>query len=208
MSTIQNIFAREVVDSRGNPTVEVEVTLDNGIIGTSIVPSGASTGIYEAHELRDEDPKRYGGKGVIKAVNNVNKIIAPVLIGMDPTQQKTIDEKMIALDGTENKEKLGANAILAVSIAVCKTGAVTKNVPLYQHIGDLGDNKEFILPVPMVLVLEGGKHADQSSDFQEFMVIPTKAPNFKEGLRRGSEIYHAIGKVLQKQGYNINVGFE
>ncbi len=204
---IQKVFAREVLDSRGNPTVEVDLTTEDGIF-TAMVPSGASTGTYEACELRDGDEKRYNGKGVLKAVDNVNTKISKIVIGMDPTQQKDIDEAMIKADGTENKTNFGANAILAVSMAACRAWAKAKKMELYEYIGALGENKEFILPIPMVLVLEWGKHADQSSDLQEFMVMPHKAANFKEAIRIGSEIYHAIGKVLKKDGFNINVWFE
>jgi len=207
MSKIIRVYAREVLDSRGNPTVEVELTTEDGLF-IAMVPSGASTWTYEACELRDGDEKRYNGKGVLKAVENVNTKISKIVIGMDPTQQKEIDEAMIKADGTENKTNFGANAILAVSMAACRAGAKAKKMELYEYIWALGENKEFILPVPMVLVLEGGKHADQSSDLQEFMVMPHKAPSFKEAIRIGSEIYHAIGKVLKKDGFNINVGFE
>jgi enolase len=204
---IKQIKAREILDSRGNPTIEADVITEKGLF-RAMVPSGASTGIYEALELRDGDKSRYSGKGVLKAVDNVNKRIAPALIGMDCTKQAEIDNKMLALDGTENKSKLGANAILAVSMAVCKAGAASKGMRLYEYIAFLGGNKKFVLPVPMILVLEGGKHADQSSDLQEFMVMPYKAKNFREAIRMGSEIYQSIGKVLKKDGFNINVGFE
>ncbi len=207
MSKIQNVHAREVLDSRGNPTVEVELTTEDGVF-MAMVPSGASTGTYEACELRDEDQKRYGGKWVLKAVDNVNTKISKIVIGMDCTKQSEIDTAMIQADGTENKTNFGANAILAVSIAACRAGAAAKKMELYEYIGEIWENKDFILPVPMVLVLEWGKHADQSSDLQEFMIMPHKATNFKEAIRIGSEIYHTIGKVLKKEGYNINVGFE
>jgi len=207
MSIIKSVFAREILDSRGNPTVEVDLTTEDGLFRAA-VPSGASTGSYEALELRDGNNKRYNGKGVLKAVENVNKRIAPLVKGIDPIEQAEIDQKMIAADGTDNKSKFGANAMLAVSMAACKAGAAAKKVPLYKHIAELGGNKDFILPVPMVLVLEGGKHADQSSDLQEFMVVPYKAKSFREAIRWGSEIYHSIGKVLKSQGFNINVGFE
>lgn len=207
MSKIKAVKAREVLDSRGNPTVEVDLLTEDGLF-RSIVPSGASTGVHEALELRDGDKSRYMGKGVLKAVKNVNDKISKIVIGMDPTKQEDIDKAMIKADGTENKSKFGANAILAVSMAACKAGAAAKKTPLYKHIADLAGNKKFILPVPMVLVLEGGKHADQSSDLQEFMVMPYKAKNFKEAIRWGSEIYHSIGKVLKKDSFNINVGFE
>ncbi|MBW2977089.1 phosphopyruvate hydratase [Candidatus Woesearchaeota archaeon] len=207
MSEIKKVLAREVLDSRGNPTVEADVFTERFSV-SAMVPSGASTGKHEALEMRDNDPERYNGKGVLKAVDNVNKIISKKIIGMDCTKQKEIDNFMIKLDGTENKSKLGANAILAVSMAVCKAGAAEKNMPLYKYIANLGGNDNIILPVPMVLVLEGGKHADQSSDIQEFMVMPCKAKTFREAIRWGSEIYHSIGKVLKKQGFNINVGYE
>jgi len=207
MHKIKSIKAREILDSRGNPTIEADVILEDGSLFRAAVPSGASTGKHEALELRDGG-KRYGGKGVLKAVEHVNKIIAPHLIGKDCTKQREIDEIMIKLDGTENKDKLGGNAILGVSMAVCRAGAASKNMSLYKYIGELGGNTNFVLPVPMVLVLEGGKHADQSSDVQEFMIMPVKAKNFKEAIRIGSEIYYSIGRVLKKRGFNINVGFE
>lgn len=208
---IKTIKAREVLDSRGNPTVEVDLFVDSKaalLPFRSIVPSGASTGTHEALELRDNDKSRYNGKGVLKAVDNVNKIIARKIVGMDCTKQPEIDNKMIELDGTENKSRLGANAILAVSMAACKAGAYANEMPLYKYIAKIGNNKNLVLPVPMVLVLEGGKHADQSSDLQEFMIMPHKAKSFREAIRQGSEIYHSIGKVLKSQGFNINVGYE
>ena len=206
-SKIKQVKAREVLDSRGNPTVEVYLKT-NSCCARSMVPSGASTGTHEALELRDNDKKRYNGRGVLKAVDNVNKIISKKITGMDCTRQNEIDDILIKLDGTENKSRLGANAILGVSMAACKMGAAVKNVNLYEHIAKLGGNKNLLLPVPMALVLEGGKHADQSSDLQEFMVMPHKAKNFRESIRMGSEIYHAIGKVLKEKGFNTNVGFE
>jgi enolase len=207
MARILSIKAREILDSRGNPTVEAEITTEEGVFASS-VPSGASTGAYEALELRDNDKSRYNGKGVLKAVSNINNLIAKELIGKDPTKQEEIDHLMIELDGTENKSKLGANAILAVSMSVCKAGAAAKKLPLYKYIAEIGHNQNIILPVPMVLVLEGGKHADESSDLQEFMIMPYAAKNFKEAIRISSEIYQSIGKVLKKQGFNTNVGFE
>jgi len=207
MSKIKQARARQVLDSRGNPTVEAEITTEDGVFIAS-VPSGASTGFHEALELRDGNSKKYNGKGVLKAVDNANKKIAPLIKGMNPAEQAKIDKKIIEADGTANKRKFGANAVLAVSMAVCKAGAAAKKVPLYKHIADLGGNKKMVLPVPMVLVLEGGKHADQSSDLQEFMVMPYKAKSFSEAIRQGAEIYHSIGKVLKKQGFNINVGYE
>lgn len=204
--TIKAINARETLDSRGNPTIEVDVITEAGLTRAG-VPSGASTGKYEALELRDGG-KRYNGLGVLKAVESVRDVIAPRLIGKETINQKEIDELLIEMDGTGNKSKLGANAILGVSIAVCKAGALEKGIPLYKHIAEIAGVKEFVIPVPMVLVLEGGKHADQGSDIQEFMVVPYKAKNFKEAIRTGSEIYHSIGEVLKKQGFNINVGYE
>ena len=206
-SKIKNIKAREVLDSRGNPTIEVDLAI-NSLKFSAMVPSGASTGTHEALELRDNNKKRYNGKGVLKAVDNVNKIIAKKLIGRDCTKQTEIDNLMIELDGTENKSKLGANAILAVSMAACKAGTYSKNIPLYRYIAQLGKNKKITLPVPMALVLEGGKHADQSSDLQEFMIMPFKAKTFAERIRLSSEIYNSIGKVLKEKNFNINVGFE
>lgn len=207
MYKIVKIRGREILDSRGNPTIEVDVHLNDGSFGRAAVPSGASTGSYEAVELRDNDKKRYNGKGVLKAVANVNGIISKAIVGKS-FSQRSLDEEMIKLDGTENKGKLGANAILGVSLAFAHAAAKSEDIPLYQYISKLGNNKEFVLPVPMVLVLEGGKHADQSSDIQEFMVMPIGAKSFKESIRIGSEIYQSIGKVLKKEGYNINVGFE
>jgi len=207
MSKILSVHAREILDSRGNPTVECDLTTEDGLF-RAMVPSGASTGVHEALELRDGDKKRYSGKGVLKAVDNVNKLIAPAVKGMDPTKQSDIDSKMIALDGTENKSKLGANAILAVSIAACKAGAAAKDMHLYEHIAELGKNKKIVLPVPMVLIIEGGKHADKSSDLQEFMVMPYATKNFAEAKRTGSEIYRSVGSILKKHGFNTNVGYE
>jgi enolase len=186
------------------------LTLENGQIATAGVPSGASTGSYEAIELRDEDESRYGGKGVLKAVANVNEIIAPALIDWEVTKQKEIDDKMAALDGTENKAKLGANAILSVSMAVTKAGALSKNVPLYQYIAELFGNPtdHYILPIPMMNVLNGGKHASKSSDMQEFMIMPVGAPTMAEAIRYGSEIFHKLGKLLAKNGFATTVGDE
>lgn len=205
MSEIIYVHAREVLDSRGNPTVEVEVGLDSGVTGSAIVPSGASTGVNEALELRDGDKKRYGGKGVLKAVENVNEKIAEELVGMDPTEQVAIDELMLELDGTENKSKLGANAILAVSMAVGKAAANDLGLPLYRYLGGVYART---LPVPMMNILNGGKHAVNSTDFQEFMVMPVGAPTFAECLRWGVEIYHSLKKVLHDDGYSTNVGDE
>ncbi len=206
MSEIVIVHAREVLDSRGNPTVEVEVQLDSGAIGRAIVPSGASTGMNEALELRDGDKKRYGGKGVLKAVDNVNDTIAEELIGMEATDQVAIDEYMVQdLDGTETKSKLGANAILAVSMAVAKAAAEDLGMPLYRYLGGVNART---LPVPMLNILNGGKHAANSTDFQEFMVMPVGAPNFAECLRWGAEIYQSLKKVLHDGGYSTNVGDE
>src|SRR5215204_637907 len=205
MSYISEIFARQILDSRGNPTVEVDVTTDDGAFGRAAVPSGASTGIHEAVELRDDDKKVYVGKGVLKAVENVNKTIAPELEGYDVADQTGIDQFIIALDGTENKGKLGANALLAVSLAVAKAAALEANLPLYRYIG--GTNAT-ILPIPMMNILNGGAHADNKIDFQEFMVMPIGATSFSEGLRWGVEIFHALKTVLKKKGYSTNVGDE
>ena len=205
MSYISEIFARQILDSRGNPTVEVDVITDEGVLGRAAVPSGASTGIHEAVELRDGDKKKYGGKGVLKAVTNVNKIIAPVLLGNDVADQTGIDEMMIQLDGTPNKGKLGANAILAVSMAVAKAAAEEASLPLFRYIG--GTNAR-TLPIPMMNILNGGSHADNKIDFQEFMVMPVGASTFSEGLRWGVEIFHALKSVLKKKGYSTNVGDE
>jgi len=204
-SEIADVLAREVLDSRGNPTVEVDVVLEDGSFGRAIVPSGASTGVHEAVELRDEDPKRYLGKGVTKAVNNVNKKIAPNVIGLDARDQEFIDEVMIKLDGTANKSKLGANAILGVSLAAAKAAADHCNLPLYRY---LGGNNANIIPVPMMNILNGGKHADNNVDFQEFMIMPLGAKSFTEALQMGAETFHALKKVLAKKGYNTAVGDE
>src|SRR6187401_38239 len=205
MSYISEIFARQILDSRGNPTVEVDVLTDEGALGRAAVPSGASTGIHEAVELRDDDKKTYGGKGVLKAVKNVNDKIAPALIGNDVADQTGIDEMMIQLDGSNNKGKLGANAMLAVSMAVAKAAAEEAALPLYRYIG--GTNAK-TLPIPMMNILNGGAHADNKIDFQEFMVMPVGASSFSEGLRWGVEIFHALKSVLKKKGYSTNVGDE
>jgi enolase len=205
MSYIAEIFARQILDSRGNPTVEVDVITDEGAVGRAAVPSGASTGAHEAVELRDGDKKKYGGKGVLKAIKNVNDTIAPALLGYDVADQTGIDEMMIILDGTPNKAKLGANAILAVSMAVAKAAAEESSLPLYRYIG--GTNAR-TLPIPMMNILNGGAHADNKIDFQEFMVMPVGAPSFSEGLRWGVEIFHALKTVLKKNGYSTNVGDE
>ncbi|OLY93929.1 enolase [Cnuella takakiae] len=205
MSYIAEIFARQILDSRGNPTVEVDVVTDDGAMGRAAVPSGASTGIHEAVELRDNDKSVYVGKGVLKAVENVNKTIAPELLGNDVADQTGIDELMIRLDGTENKSKLGANAMLAVSMAVAKAAAEEAGLPLFRYVG--GTNAK-TLPVPMMNILNGGAHADNKIDFQEFMVMPVGAASFSEGLRWGVEIFHALKTVLKKKGYSTNVGDE
>ena len=205
MSYIIEVHARQILDSRGNPTVEVDVLTDDGAMGRAAVPSGASTGIHEAAELRDNDKKKYLGKGVLKAVKNVNTTIADALIGFDITSQAAIDQVMIDLDGTANKTKLGANAILAVSMAVAKAAAEEANLPLYRYIG--GTNAR-TLPMPMMNILNGGAHADNKIDFQEFMIMPVGAPSFSEGLRWGVEIFHQLKSTLKKKGYSTNVGDE
>jgi enolase len=205
MASIEDILAREVLDSRGNPTVEVEVVLDDGSSGRASVPSGASTGAHEAVELRDEDPERYGGKGVLRAVENANSIIAEELWGWDALDQVQVDRYMIELDGTPNKGQLGANAILGVSLAVAKAAAESVGLPLYRYIGGVSART---LPVPMMNILNGGKHADNGPDLQEFMAMPVGAPSFAEALRWGSETYQALKKVLKKRGYNVGIGDE
>ena len=205
MSKIKSICAREVLDSRGNPTVEVEVSSECGAFARAIVPSGASTGIYEAVELRDGDKNRYLGLGVSKAVNNVNEIIAPALLDMEVTAQRQIDTKMIELDGTKNKGKLGANAILGVSLAVAKCAAKSLNMPLYRYIGGVNSH---VLPTPMMNIINGGAHADNNVDFQEFMIMPVSAPTFKEAIRMGAEVFHALKAVLKAKGLNTAVGDE
>lgn len=209
MAKISKIIGREIMDSRGNPTVEADVYLDSGAWGRACAPSGASTGSREALELRDGDKSRYLGKGVLKAVAAVNNDIQAALIGQDPVNQKAIDQIMIDLDGTENKEKFGANAILAVSLAVAKAAAMEKKVPLYQHISELnGTPGQYSMPVPMMNIINGGEHADNNVDIQEFMVQPVGAPNFKEALRMGAEIFHSLKKVLSEKGLNTAVGDE
>src|SRR3990172_6357766 len=205
MTTIVDIIGREILDSRGNPTVEAEVQLESGVIGRAAVPSGASTGEHEAMELRDGDKNRYGGKGVLKAVENINDTIAGELIEFDASDQVGIDQFLINLDGTENKSNLGSNAMLAVSLACAKAAAETLRLPLYRYIG--GTNAR-TLPVPMMNILNGGKHADNNVDFQEFMIMPVGAPNFSEALRMGAETFHALKSVLSKKGYNTAVGDE
>ncbi|WP_297445547.1 phosphopyruvate hydratase [Desulfurobacterium sp.] len=205
MSRIVDVRAREILDSRGNPTVEVEVTLETGVVGRAAVPSGASTGEREALELRDKDPKRYLGKGVLKAVNNVNQEIAPALIGLESTDQTNIDRLMIELDGTENKSRFGANAILGVSMAVCRASALELDLPLFKYIGGVNAKE---LPVPMMNILNGGVHADNNVDIQEFMIMPVGGETFAESLRMGVEIYHTLKKVLREMGHSTNVGDE
>ncbi|MBT0653503.1 phosphopyruvate hydratase [Geomobilimonas luticola] len=205
MSQITDVYAREILDSRGNPTLEVEVFLESGAMGRAAVPSGASTGEREALELRDGDKSRYLGKGVLKAVDNVNDIIADEVIGMEASDQVGIDRKMLEMDGTEYKSKLGANAILGVSLAVAKAAADEAGLPLYQYIGG-ANAKE--LPLPMMNILNGGAHADNNVDIQEFMIMPAGAPNFREALRMGAEIFHALKGVLKAKGYNTAVGDE
>jgi len=209
MTQIQHVKAREVLDSRGNPTVEADVILASGIIGTACAPSGASTGSREALELRDGDKSRYLGKGVQNAVAAVNGAIREALVGMDATDQRALDNAMLALDGTENKEKLGANAILAVSLAAAKAAAAEKDVPLYAHIADInGTSGQFSLPLPMMNILNGGEHADNNVDIQEFMVQPVNFTSFSEALRCGAEIFHALKAVLKARGLNTAVGDE
>ncbi|HEY8954260.1 phosphopyruvate hydratase [Chitinophaga sp.] len=205
MSTISEIHARQILDSRGNPTIEVDVTTEDGHFGRAAVPSGASTGKHEAVELRDNDKSVYMGKGVLQAVNNVNDIIAEELIGWEVTDQAGIDKMLIQLDGTPNKAKLGANATLAVSMAVAKAAAEESNQPLYRYLGGVN---AFTLPIPLMNIINGGAHADNKIDFQEFMIVPVGAPSFSEGLRWGVEIFHHLKSVLKKKGYSTNVGDE
>jgi enolase len=205
MTIITEVYAREVLDSRGNPTVEVEVYLESGAVGRAIVPSGASTGMHEAVELRDGDKSRYLGKGVLKAVQNVNEIIAPEIVGWDALDQVGIDQKMIELDGTPNKGKFGANAILGISMAVARAAAEALNVPLYTYLGGFNAKQ---LPVPMMNIVNGGAHADNNVDVQEFMVLPVGAPSFAEALRTGTEIFHSLKAVLKEKGLNTAVGDE
>src|SRR5688572_16263335 len=202
---LQSIHAREILDSRGNPTLEVEVILEDGATGRADIPSGASTGAHEAVELRDGDKSRYLGRGVQKAVQNVNETIAPRLLGYDADDQAGIDQMLVELDGTPNKAKLGANATLGVSLAVAHAAAASVGVPLYRYLG--GVNAK-VLPVPMMNILNGGKHADNNVDFQEFMVMPLGAPSFREALRMGAEIFHNLKKVLHDKHYNTAVGDE
>ncbi len=209
MHTIKSIHAREIIDSRGNPTVEVDLTLEDGSFGRAAVPSGASTGAHEAVELRDNDKTRYRGQGVLQAVKNVNDLICPAVLTATELDQEILDRLMITLDGTENKSKLGANAILGVSLAFAKAAAVSQKKPLYQYFADIAKTgKPICLPVPMMNVLNGGKHALNSTDFQEFMVMPAGAPNFPEAVRYGAEIFHALKKLLAARGLNTSVGDE
>ncbi len=205
MSMIEAVYGREVLDSRGNPTVEVEVQLLDGAVGMAIVPSGASTGEHEAHELRDDDKTRYGGKGVLQAVDAVNEEIAEAVVGWDATDQVGIDQMLIELDGTENKSRLGANAILGVSLAVAKAAAASLELPLYRYLGGVYART---LPVPMLNIMNGGKHAAGATDLQEYMIMPVGAESFREGLRWGVEVYHSLKKVLASRGYSTTVGDE
>ncbi len=205
MSSIIDIHARQILDSRGNPTVEVEVITEEGAMGRAAVPSGASTGAHEAVELRDGDKKVYMGKGVLKAVEHVNNEIAEKLIGRDVFEQNDLDRLMLKLDGTDNKAKLGANAILAVSLACAKAAAIEANMPLYRYVGGVNANT---LPIPLMNILNGGSHADNSIDFQEFMIVPVKADSFSQALRMGTEVFHHLKNVLKKKGYSTNVGDE
>jgi enolase len=205
MSRIQEIRGREIIDSRGNPTVEADVVLESGVMGRAAVPSGASTGSREAVELRDADAKRFGGKGVRKAVGHVNGVIRTLLLGVDPRDQKALDAKLIAADGTDTKSNLGANAMLAVSLAAAHAAARERRVPLYRHLGGDGD---FTMPVPMMNIINGGAHADNSVDIQEFMILPLGAPSFSEAVRYGAEVFHTLKKVLHGQGLNTAVGDE
>ncbi|MDP9244713.1 MAG: enolase, partial [Chloroflexota bacterium] len=206
MSTlIEDVIAREILDSRGNPTIEVELFLEGGAAGTAMVPSGASTGSHEAVELRDGDDRRYGGKGVLTAVKNVNDVLRPELLGTDALDQVSLDRLLIELDGTPNKSKLGANALLGVSLAAARASADEVGLPLYRYLGGAGAR---VLPVPLVNILNGGKHAVESTDFQEFMIAPVGAPSFREGLRWASEVFHALGVILHDEGFATTVGDE
>ncbi|NCS97914.1 MAG: phosphopyruvate hydratase, partial [Candidatus Pacebacteria bacterium] len=207
---ITKVWAQELLDSRGNPTVEATVVLEDGTVARAAVPSGASTGSHEALELRDGDLSRFGGQGVLKAVANVDTIISPALIGMECTDQRAIDEKMIELDGTETKSKLGANAILAVSMAVVKAAAASVGIPLYQYVARMfgRSEEEYVLPIPMMNVLNGGKHAIGSSDMQEYMIMPVGAPSVAEAVRWGAEVFHILGKMLKEKGFQTTVGDE
>jgi enolase len=209
MSRIADIRGREIIDSRGNPTVEAEVILDSGALGRAAVPSGASTGTREAVELRDGDSKRYGGKGVLKAVEHVNTVLKAALLGRDPRQQAEIDRRMIELDGTDNKGRLGANAILGVSLATAHAAANDARLPLYRYLAQLaGDGREPVMPVPMMNIVNGGAHANNSLDIQEFMILPVGAPSFREALRYGAEVFHTLKKLLAERGLSTAVGDE
>lgn len=208
MATIAQVKAREILDSRGNPTVEAEVLLDNDCVGWAAVPSGASVGEHEALELRDGDASRYGGKGVLMAVQNVNEVIAPAMYGLDPTDQSKLDKTLIKLDGTKNKSRLGANAILSVSLAAARAAAAEKRVQLCLHISDLFGSKGVTLPVPLMNIINGGVHAPNNLDLQEFMIVPVGAKTFSDALRMGTEIYHTLKKVLQVIGRHVGVGDE
>ena len=202
---IVDIVSRQILDSRSNPTVEVDVVLEDGTLGRAAVPSGASTGMYEAVEMRDEDKSKYNGKGVLKAVDNVNNYIAQELIGLNVFDQVYLDKAILKLDGTDNKEKLGANAILGVSLACAKAAAKYLGIPLYQYIGGV---KARVLPVPMMNIINGGKHADNNVDLQEFMIMPVGAKSFSEALRMSSEVYHSLKNLLKQKGYDTGVGDE
>ena len=202
---IEDVIGREILDSRGNPTVEVDVFLEDGAVGTALVPSGASTGAHEAVELRDDDPARYRGKGVLNAVRNVNEVLRPELLGIDAVDQVSVDRLLLSLDGTENKSKLGANALLGVSLAVAHAAAESVGLPLYRYLGGAGART---LPVPLVNILNGGKHAIDSTDFQEFMIVPMGAPTFREGVRWAAETFHALGALLHEEGFATTVGDE
>jgi len=205
LSIIEEVWAREILDSRGNPTVEVEVVLEDGVVGRAAVPSGASTGTHEAVELRDGDKGRFGGKGVLKAVKHVNNEIAAEIVGLNALEQREIDRTLIELDGTENKSRLGANAILGVSLAVARAAAEWVGLPLYRYLGGVGAN---LLPVPLMNVLNGGRHADNNLDLQEFMIVPVGAPTFADALRMGAEVYHSLRRILHERGLSTAVGDE
>jgi enolase len=205
MSEIIDIRARQVLDSRGNPTVEVDIETEFGVIERAIVPSGASTGKHEALELRDGDPKKYKGKGVLKACQHVEEELADLLLGMDVNQQREIDQIMIEADGTKNKSRFGANAILGISLAVAKAAAKESGLPLYRYIGGVNAS---VLPVPLMNIINGGAHADNKLDFQEFMILPVGAPSFAEAVRMGSEVFHTLKQVLKSKGFSTNVGDE
>jgi enolase len=204
-TTIHEIKAREILDSRGNPTISTQVTLESGVVGKAAVPSGASTGTHEALELRDEDPSRYLGKGVLKAVANVKEIITPEIVGMDALEQEELDKRLIQLDGTPSKKKLGANAILSVSMAAAQAASQALNIPLYHY---LGKREDYLLPVPLINILNGGSHADNNVDIQEFMIAPVGSPNFSEAIRASAEVFHHLKKILRKKGYSTAVGDE